>query len=158
MTRQPWACTALLLIATATLAGCGEDWQAKTYPAAGRLTINGQPAQGALVQLIPRGAAPDERNSRPWGMVGADGTFQLSTYEPGDGSPPGDYGLTIAWPVDASKLGSPDRLAGKYAQGNPALPAVTLKAEPNQIPPIELTGIKLVDRPRVASAPPAPRP
>lgn len=158
MTRDRWARAALLLAATATLGGCGEGWQAKTYPAAGKLTINGQPAQGALVQLIPRGAAPDERNSRPWGMVGADGTFQLSTYEPGSGAPPGEYGLTLAWPVDASVLGSPDRLGGKYAQGGPALPTVTLKAEPNQIPPIELTGIKINTNPRVASGPGMPKP
>ena len=32
------------LASTLFLAGCGEYWQAATYPASGQLTINGRPA------------------------------------------------------------------------------------------------------------------
>ena len=150
--RGRLALVATLFLAAAGLAGCREDWQAATYPASGRLTINGQPAAGALVQLVPRGAAPDERNSRPWGKVAPDGSFTLATYQGEAGAPPGEYGVAITWPVDASVLGSPDRLGGKLAEGAPALPAVTIKAEPTTIPPIELTGLKVSDSPRPNTA------
>jgi hypothetical protein len=149
---------ALALLLAAGLAGCREDWQAATYPASGRLTINGRPAPGALVQLVPKdGAAPDERNSRPWAKVGPDGTFELSTYQGEAGAPPGEYGVAITWPVDAAVLGSPDRLAGKYNAPEKTGLAATLKAEPNQIPPFELAGAKVADAPRPAArtAPPA---
>ena len=146
-----------ILVLAASLAGCREGWQAETYPASGRLTINGRPAAGALVELIPRGAAPDERNSRPWAKVTADGTFALATYQGESGAPPGEYGVAITWPVDASILGSPDRLGGKYKTPEKSGLAVTLKAEPNRIPPLELAGAKVADAPRPSArtAPPA---
>ena len=141
------------VLAVVGFAGCREDWQAATYPAAGRLTINGAPATGALIELIATSAAPDERNSRPWGKVDADGNFQLATYQGESGAPPGDYQATITWPVDASVLGSPDRLGGKLARPGAALPTITIKAEPTTIPPIALTGLKVADQPRKPSAP-----
>ena len=153
---RPALVPALALLAA--LAGCREDWQAATYPASGRLTINGRPAAGALVQLFPKaGTAPDERNSRPWGKVAADGSFELSTYQGEAGAPAGEYGVAISWPVDAAVLGSPDRLGGKYNAPEKSSLAVTLKAEPNQIPPFDLAGAKVADAPRPSArtAPPA---
>ena len=142
----------LALAVLPALAGCREDWQAATYPATGRLTINGQPAAGALVQLVAGGAGPDVRNSRPWGVVAADGTFALSTYEGEAGAPPGDYRLTITWPVDASVLGSPDRLKGKYAAAETSPYPVTIRAEATAIPPIELTKVVVAANPRPSAA------
>ena len=154
MRRLSWMAFSWLVAAslTATLTGCGEDWQAQTFPVSGRLTINGQPATGALVQLVATGAQPDVRNSRPWGVVGPDGAFHLATYEPGSGAPAGDYGLTITWPVDSSVLGSPDRLQGKYADPATYRQPVTIKGGPTAIPPIELTRVIVAQNPRAAAA------
>ena len=141
-----------LLATTVILTGCGEDWQAATYPASGRLTINGQPATGALVQLVAAGQGPDVRNSRPWGMVGQDGSFQLATYDASAGAPPGDYYLTITWPVNPAVLGSPDRLKGKYASPSTSKWPITIKAEATVIPPIELNQVLVAQNPRASAA------
>lgn len=125
-----------------TLAGCGEDWQADTYPATGRISINGKPPAGALVQLFPTGATkPDERNSRPWGLVQEDGSYTLSTYDGAPGAPAGDYLLTLTWPPDASIPSMADRLKSKYARPDQSQWKVTVKKGENVLPPVELTNV-----------------
>lgn len=141
-------------LATLGGGGCGEGWQAATYPAAGRLVINGEPATGALVQLVARGPAPDERNSRPWGKVRDDGSFELTTYDGKPGAPPGEYGVGITWPFDSSVMSSPDRLGGKLADASASSLTVTLKAEPNQIPEIKLDRVRVDSKPRPGSPKP----
>ena len=37
------------------------------------------------------------RSLRPRSTSGSDGTFQITTYEPGDGAPPGEYAVGITW-------------------------------------------------------------
>lgn len=101
------ACGALFL------AGCGgEAWHAETYPASGKVLINGEPAADVVVELRAVGEQPDSRGSRPWGIVQPDVTFLLTTYENGDGAPPGDYAVTLRWPSDISTPSHFDRLAG----------------------------------------------
>ena len=159
MDRVAQFASSLLAVATlAACSGCGEDWQAATYPATGRLTINGKPAAGALVQLIASGPGPDVRDSRPWGLVAADGTFQLATYETGTGAPAGDYRLTITWPVDAARPGSPDRLKGKYADPAAAHFPVTIRAGATEIPSIELNRVIVAQNPRPTAAGRRPMP
>jgi len=122
--------------------GCGESWQADTYPASGRISINGKPPAGALVQLIPTGNThPDERNSRPWGLVKDDGTFVLSTYAGQPGAPAGDYMLTVTWPPDASRPSTADRLKSRYARPDQSRWKVTVKPGENVLPPVELTNV-----------------
>src|SRR5690606_10316468 len=84
--------TSFLPAACGLLAGCGgADWHAATVPVSGTVQINGLPAANAVVELHAVGEPPDSRNSRPWGIVQLDGTYELTTYEQGDGAPPGDY-------------------------------------------------------------------
>src|SRR4051812_42032263 len=97
-------CALAAWLSCLAFAGCRESWQADTYPASGRVSINGEPPTGVLVQLFPTGKeAPDGRNSRPWGLVKEDGTFVLSTYNGESGAPSGDYMVTMTWPPDASR-------------------------------------------------------
>ncbi|MFO0951873.1 MAG: hypothetical protein U0835_12120 [Isosphaeraceae bacterium] len=44
-----------------------------------------------------RGEGGDAAASRPSGKVSEDGTFQLTTYEAGDGAPAGEYTATLQW-------------------------------------------------------------
>lgn len=137
-----WILAAACLAMAAVAPGCGEDWQASVHPASGRLAINGEPAAGALVQLIPTpGNKPDERNSRPWGLVREDGSFVLSTYDGSPGAPVGTYDLTITWPPDASKPSTVDRLKGRYASPDRAAARVEIKPGDNVLAPVELTGV-----------------
>jgi hypothetical protein len=57
----------------------------KVYPARGSAFFKGRPAAGAIVRVHGVEAAV------PRGVVQKDGTFALTTYEAGDGVPPGRY-------------------------------------------------------------------
>lgn len=139
--------------------GCGENWQAETYPAHGRITINGEAPHGAVVELHTTGEAVDVRNSRPWAIVQADGTYSLSTYESGDGAPAGQYAVVIRWPPDVSQPSLADRLGGAFAQPERSRWNVTVSEGDNELPPIEITGAKLRSKEQANSprlAPPGP--
>lgn len=68
----------LLLIA---LGGCGPG--VKLVPVRGRVLVDGKPLSSGSVMLQPK-AGPAAR-----GQIGADGAFELGTYQPGDGVRPG---------------------------------------------------------------------
>ena len=134
--------------------GCGgEDWQAETFPASGRITVNGQPPAGAVVTLHPLTDKVDQRGSNPWGIVQEDGTFPLSTYAQGDGAPAGEYAVTVRWPQDVTDMAAAlsDRLGGAYAQRDNSPWRVTITEGDNQLPPIEIEGARL--QPAQAAAP-----
>ena len=151
-----WFGITVVIASAVSLTGCGDGWQAATYPATGRLVINGAPAAGALVQMVARGGPPDERNSRPWAKVQPDGSFELRTYDGKPGAPAGEYGVGITWPFDSEQMGSPDRLGGKFADAASSQLSATLKAEPNQIPEFRLDQVRVESRPRPKAAPTMP--
>lgn len=155
------AAVALLLGATAALAccGCGEDWQAATYPAHGKIVINGEAPEGAVVELHSSGEQPDVRNSRPWAVVGADGSYALSTYEKGDGAPVGVYKVVVRWPPDVNQPSLTDRLKGAYARPEKSPWTVTVAEGENELPVIEINGAKVLPKEQAGSrrgGPPGP--
>ena len=129
------------------LAGCGdEDWQAQTYPARGTITINGAPPAGAVVELHSTGEQPDVRNSRPWAVVQEDGSYSLSTYEKEDGAPVGTYKVVVRWPPDVTQPSLADRLSGAYSTGARSKWTVTVSEGENDLPPVEITGAKVLPK------------
>lgn len=145
------------------LPGCGgNDWHAETYPASGTVMINGEPAAGAVVELQPYGPEkPDARNSRPWAVVEADGSYTLTTYQKGDGAPVGKYKLTLRWPNDVTSMAQFDRLSGVYARPENAPLEVTIQPEENVLPAVELSNVRVLPadaKPNVPGPPgPGPR-
>lgn len=143
--------------------GCGdEDWQAETYPAQGRITINGESPSGTVVELHSTGEQPDVRNSRPWAIVQEDGTYVLSTYETGDGAPVGDYKVVLRWPPDVTQPSLADRLGGAYSTPQRSPWMVNISEGDNELPPIELTGAKVLPKEKLTppggQGPPGPGP
>lgn len=63
----------------------------ETVPAAGTVTYNGTPVEGAKIALIP------ETKGKPGAAATSieGGKFVLLTYETGDGAAPGDYIATV---------------------------------------------------------------
>jgi hypothetical protein len=59
----------------------------------GTVTLDGQPVGGAAVQFVPEGgtARPAFAETQP------DGTYKITTKDPGDGAVPGDYKVVIVW-------------------------------------------------------------
>src|SRR5437764_3720406 len=80
------------------LVGCGKPVSSRTpvYKASGKISFEGQVPEGALVVLHPKNASSPTA-LRPTAHVQPDGTFQLTTYETGDGAPVGDYVVTVSW-------------------------------------------------------------
>ena len=100
------AVAAMVVICLAGLTGCGQG-SVKLYPVRGTVLFNGQPATGAVVVFH---STHDEAldAARPNGRVGASGQFELSTHQPGDGAPAGDYVVTLVWPEEKSGGATPD--------------------------------------------------
>lgn len=119
--------------------GCSEEnWQAETHPASGQITINGQVPEGAIIELHSIAEQPDVRNSRPWAVVEQDGSYTLSTYEQGDGAPPGEYAATVRWPPQSDQPSLSDRLNAAFATPDRAVGTFTISSGKNELPPINI--------------------
>lgn len=122
----------------------------------GQVFVENKPAKGALVTLVPIQAPEEVARSWKFGFpratVGEDGKFQVSTYEFGDGAPPGEYRVTIIWPVMEIVEG-PDgepvegekplfppqnRLNTKYSEPGQTPLNVKVEEKPVEIPKYEL--------------------
>lgn len=153
--HTPAIARCLALAFCVLFAGCGgDDWEVATYPAQGRILINGEPPAGAVLELHAVGDEPDVRNSRPWAIVQDNGSFTLTTYESGDGAPAGEYAVTVRWPPDVAQPSLADRLGGAYATVERSPSKVTISRGENLIPPIEIEKAKVQSK-EAMSAPSA---
>jgi hypothetical protein len=126
-------------IAALACSSCGSGGQ-PVYPVQGKVLYLGKPTPGAVVVFHPAGN-PSPDALRPQGTVSADGSFRLTTYQPDDGAPPGDYDVTILW-TRPSKHGGGEQvnlLPPRYLRPRTSRLRVQVKAEPNDLPPFKLT-------------------
>jgi hypothetical protein len=97
-------CTCFALAALVALAmGCGS--KKNLVKVEGKVTLDDQPLAGATVSFIPADGNGVPANGR----TGDDGSFQLTTFNSGDGARPGDYKVVIVAdpPAAAPAGGSP---------------------------------------------------
>jgi len=74
-------------------AGCGSSDNVAVYPVKGKITFNGKPMVGTgAISLIPTGK---QAGAAAGGEIKEDGTYELTTYKPGDGSMPGEFRVVI---------------------------------------------------------------
>ena len=78
----------------------------------------------------------------PRAQVAKDGTFRFSTYEAGDGDPPGDYIATIAWYKLVGQGGDvqagPNVLPPKYSNLKTSKWEIRVAEQPTSLPTIQL--------------------
>ncbi|WP_406696901.1 hypothetical protein V5E97_38535 [Singulisphaera sp. Ch08] len=134
-------------VVLSALAGCGSSDAAgkvTVYPVKGKILLpDGQPLTSGRVVFLPLGELMIESS----GTIGADGAFSLSTGESGEGAPAGEFRvkitpneskLAVAKPgsrsVNQRKLPFPPQYADEETSGL----KVTVKPEPNDLPPIRL--------------------
>ena len=131
---------ALLLLG---ITSCGSG-RKPCFPVKGEVFVGKDkarvPATGAKVSFYPVGArASDFRPSTA--IVNDKGTFYVTTHEPGDGAPAGDYTINIEWrPSRRAKGKGPDKLEGAYS-GDPTKAEIRFtveKTKQNVVPTIEL--------------------
>ncbi|RMF87778.1 MAG: hypothetical protein D6741_20100 [Planctomycetota bacterium] len=79
------------------LLGCPRDsGRPKTYPVEGVVTLNGEPVEGATVVFSPVGGGEGETSPQAaQAKTDADGHYELSTFEAGDGAIPGEYAVIV---------------------------------------------------------------
>jgi hypothetical protein len=88
------------------LAGGGCDRSAPLYPVRGTVTLeDGSPLTRGMVVFESTDAAVGVTAR---GEIKADGSYQLSTFQPGDGVPPGRYRVQIN-PMDRSEVADEDK-------------------------------------------------
>jgi hypothetical protein len=117
-------------------------------PVSGKVTHKGDPAKGAVLVFVPKGAKGSA--DRPSGMVGEDGSFTLVTGSK-PGAPAGEYDVTITWPETVSKPKPKgkvslepdddqvrDRLGGRYADAAKSGLSATITRGSNTLPTFEL--------------------
>lgn len=79
------------LLTTAFLLGCtgaeGDSSRPATFPVSGVITLGGSPVEGAQVAFNPE----DPTGQGAFGRTDAEGRYQLTTFEAGDGAVPGKY-------------------------------------------------------------------
>ncbi len=131
-----------VLVLGAFLSGCGGQPERPevVYPLTGELQFEGKPAAGASIVLH----AQDEAiAARPIATVNEDGTFAVTTYEPGDGAPPGEYKVTVEWHrpvagqnVEGDELPPPNVIPPAYARPQTTPLTITVEEGENTFPPI----------------------
>jgi hypothetical protein len=128
------------LLSLVALNGCGDDGLA-TYSVTGSVKVDSKPAEGAMVIFCPVDGSGELSKLRPFAHSGPDGTFEVTTFDPGDGAPAGSYKVIIQWPTKPSeddRRGSVDRLRGRYMDLERS--QLTAKVEGDtELPPFELT-------------------
>jgi hypothetical protein len=131
--------TAVIAACVAASAGCGSNGR---HPVSGKVLYNGQPAVGASVTFVRKGAGTYHEAAQ--GIVQDDGTFTLAG-PTGKGAPPGEYIVLVEWKEGAGKvkgrspgLNAPDRLKKRYLDPIKPLLTATVETKTNQLPPFEL--------------------
>ena len=75
-------------------------------------------------------------------MTQPDGSFEISTYQSGDGVPDGEYVLTIVWGklnVMSRSYDGPDKLKDRYSDAKKSQIKFTVEGQPVDLGDIELT-------------------
>jgi hypothetical protein len=134
----------LLFAALCAGAGCGETSIAiPVHPVSGIVHWRGKPASQVLIVFHPQIASGKEDGSpvaRPYAKTDADGNFWITTREPRDGAPAGEYAITLIWPPSEAEEapGLKDKLGGRYADPERSLFRFDVQAGENVVPTIEL--------------------
>jgi hypothetical protein len=132
----------VIVMTCGLLVGCHDDRSAaRVYPVQGSLIIDDRPAAGARIAFHP--IDPSVMALCPVGIVGPDGSFQLTTRAANDGAPAGDYIVTVIWfndgvPFDECGCSgidplTHDRLHGLYADATTSTLRATVLPQSNEI-------------------------
>lgn len=156
MRMKPHSRTRLRLVGVTLfcigIAACGPpEGQLRVHAVTGQVLVDGQPAPLARVVFHPQGGSAELQKARPQAECDLDGNFTLTTYEPDDGAPEGEYKVTVVWrgpdpgtppdaDINAERLNDePDRLGGVYEDQVKTTLTATVTSGGNTLPPFELS-------------------
>jgi hypothetical protein len=97
---------AVVAMAVLICLGCGPAGQVKVYPVKGKVTFEGKPlAGGGAISFVP---VASQEGKTAAGEIKEDGSYELTTYEPGDGSMVGDFRVVINQVTEKEPEPTPD--------------------------------------------------
>jgi hypothetical protein len=103
-----WFCAVLFFGGALAAMGCGNaGGVGKAVPVSGKVLLDGKPLTGGQVTFNPD--AGNTSKLVPFGQIGADGSYTLSTTsvtETVKGAPPGKYKVTVS--TDVPMMGTGD--------------------------------------------------
>ncbi len=111
------------LLATAWVAGCGSSSAPKTIKAQGKVTFDGKSLGVGRVIFQPVKPAEGCPSRPAIGSLQADGSFELSSFQPGDGLVPGEYQIAVNTQTSGptpENPNAPEVWAAPRRYGNPA--------------------------------------
>ena len=82
-----------VLCSVLCVCGCGGDGRPSLVPVTGKVTLNGEPIDGAMVGFQPQDIEGYNRPSTA--TTDAQGSFTVGTYGTDDGIPEGSYRVTV---------------------------------------------------------------
>lgn len=128
------------------ITGCGGG--TSLVQVTGKVLVDGQPADGAIVLFHPES---DALGSVPTAVADASGEFKPVT-NTDTGIPVGNYRVTVSWPDPAMRQGAggaqfgmsderdpPDLLKGKYVARDRSQLTVVIDRSTSQLEPFELS-------------------
>lgn len=133
------------LLALLLIVGCGGEQvgvtRVKTVPVSGKVLIDGSPVEHIAIRAKRSDGQMSDAIVGSNAYTGADGTFVISTYERGDGVPPGEYKLTFQWGKYNLFNGqySGDKFEGKYSDVETSEFAISVVDEAIDMGTIALT-------------------
>jgi hypothetical protein len=133
------------VIAVPLLSGCGEEMpngpRVPTFPVVGQIVVDGKPPDYLAVNLEPQFDKPGVIPASS-AFTDKEGKFAISTFETGDGAPPGKYKLTFQWGqinLLNGQYGGPDKLKGRYKKAADSKHEITVTDQKIDLGTIELT-------------------
>lgn len=143
--RPDRVCVIACLAMPVLLLGCGPEQRGgprlETSPLVGQVLVDGDPVQGVRVMCHPGPDAPIAYEVV--GMTDAEGRFSISTYQAGDGLPPGTYALTFELLEGAGLGRSKDVFGGRYSDPKKSEYTVTVEERTDDDAPPEALLIAL---------------
>lgn len=118
------SCRAVLLVALiATLSACGKSDKYAVAKVEGCVKCDGKPVTAGLVVFVPSGAEGENREETgrsASGVINPDGTYELTTYDPGDGAIIGSHNVQVFAPAPVDD-DAPLTDANRYVCGKASL-------------------------------------
>jgi len=123
-----------------SIAGCGGRKGPKLYSVKGMIYINGEPAKDVNVMFTPVTPFEDGLLLSPAAATDEDGSFRLTSFDPDDGAPAGEYQVTVTFPMSRfnKNLSGIDRLKGKFSDPKTSGLKATVEPKSNNLPAFQL--------------------
>jgi hypothetical protein len=137
--RAAWLLPMLGLALLCT--GCGKKVsRVAVYPVHGQVLLDGKPVPYAYVVFHPVNSS-GASDIHPRAHAEEDGSFWISTYDSGDGAPPGEYVVTVAKfkaPTESDNGPAVNLLPAEYASPTQSRLRVRVEAGDNELGTFQL--------------------